>query len=288
MQSRSKILREHKWDIFPGTLSRSFHLCLIKAWSQSRVPSTMEIVRSAMIHNVWSWGYCTVSGPRGYTLSMYAIYKYFDSRGSFYNGYSSLRIYGASDMRDHLEPKLIWATPGQRGFPSRKNSTTPQVSSSGPPIPSRVTAGSSHRGPQSQTPAQKEAVRKQQEALRKAVELKQMLNNLEKVDDESRRSSLLDTLCSTDDILNLPLHPNPPSIQSGDLKVDLLKHQVRSSACSTFSLVLTLLHSIFQSQALQWCVEREYPVLPRKESDKPVQFWQMRKNGNKVWITSTV
>lgn len=66
----------------------------------------------------------------------------------------------------------------------------------------------------------------QQEALRKAMELKQMLNNLEKVDDEGRRNSLLDTLCSTEDVLNLPLHPNPPGTKSGDLVVDLLKHQV--------------------------------------------------------------
>ena len=81
--------------------------------------------------------------------------------------------------------------------------------------------------PSSMTPSQREAIRKQQEALQKAAELKQMLNNLEKVDDEGRRTSLLDTLCSKDDILNLPLHPNPPGIKNGDLVVDLLKHQVR-------------------------------------------------------------
>jgi hypothetical protein len=52
-----------------------------------------------------------------------------------------------------------------------------------------------------------------------------MLNNLEKVDDESRRTSLLDTLCSTEDVLNMPLHQNPPGRASGELRVDLLKHQ---------------------------------------------------------------
>jgi SWI/SNF-related matrix-associated actin-dependent regulator of chromatin subfamily A3 len=71
-----------------------------------------------------------------------------------------------------------------------------------------------------------EAIRKQQEALQKAAELRQMLTNLEKVDDEGRRSSMLDTLCSADDVLNLPLHPSPPGILSGELTVDLLKHQV--------------------------------------------------------------
>ena len=38
----------------------------------------------------------------------------------------------------------------------------------------------------------------------KARELKQILDNLEKVDDEGRRSSLLDTLCDVDDVLALP------------------------------------------------------------------------------------
>jgi len=76
------------------------------------------------------------------------------------------------------------------------------------------------------TQAKEEAIKKQQEALHKAAELKQMLTSLEKVDDEGRRASLLDTLCSSDDILNLPVHPNPPGIASGELVVDLLKHQV--------------------------------------------------------------
>lgn len=72
---------------------------------------------------------------------------------------------------------------------------------------------------------------KQQASLEKAAELSQMIANLEKVDDESRRHTLLDSLCSVDDILSLPLHPDPPSIQKGNLKVDLLRHQVRSLSC---------------------------------------------------------
>ena len=56
-----------------------------------------------------------------------------------------------------------------------------------------------------------------------------MLNNLEKVDDEGRRASLLDTLCSVDDVLGLPVHPDPPSIANGQLKVNLLRHQVQFS-----------------------------------------------------------
>lgn len=97
----------------------------------------------------------------------------------------------------------------------------PQASRTTSYVGTRPGAGGSK-----QSAAQREAIRKQEDALRKATELKQMLNSLEKVDDEGRRSSLLDTLCSKEDILNLPLHPNPPGLKNGDLQVDLLKHQV--------------------------------------------------------------
>lgn len=75
------------------------------------------------------------------------------------------------------------------------------------------------------TPAQVEAQRKQQEAMVKAQELREILNNLEKVDNEGRRTSLMDTVCSVADALDLPEHPSPPG-KDGDLTVDLLKHQV--------------------------------------------------------------
>ncbi|KAK0504709.1 SNF2 family N-terminal domain-containing protein [Armillaria luteobubalina] len=175
---------------------------------------------------------------RGYTLNM------------------SLKIYGAFNKHDTLEPLLIWSTPGQRGFGARRGQVPSSRSSAGSTLP---TAGSS-RAPGAK-PAQTEAARKQQEALQKAAELRQILNSLKKVDDEGRRSSLLDSVCSTEDILNLPLHHSPPGIEQGNLLVDLMRHQC---------------------QGLQWCIEREYPVLPKKETDKPVQFWQLRKDGNKV------
>jgi hypothetical protein len=119
-----------------------------------------------------------------------------------------------------------------------------------------------------------EALRKQQEEFARAAELRQMLANLEKVDDEGRRGSLLDTLCSTEDILDLPEHPNPPGIASGELRVDLLRHQVcglwcRSDICS--------IRECPQKQALQWAIEHENPKLPTQVQDKPVQFWQYRK-----------
>ncbi|KAF8210396.1 SNF2 family N-terminal domain-containing protein [Mycena galopus ATCC 62051] len=173
----------------------------------------------------------------------------------------TLNIYGSPNKRQEIETKLTWATPGQRGF--RKQPAASSSRASG------VSAGPSSAGPSSQRrsdpkqqmAAQTEANRKQQESLQKAADLKKMLSSLEHVDDEERRSSLLDQLLSADDILNLPVHPNPPGKGNG-LVVDLLKHQ---------------------SQALQWALERENPVLPKTESDKPVQFWQFKKNGAKAY-----
>ncbi|KAG1752940.1 SNF2 family N-terminal domain-containing protein [Suillus lakei] len=199
----------------------------------------------------------------------------------------TLKIYGPSDKRDQLEPQLIRATPRQRGFPPRRAGgaagqvpstvhaaaagRTPAVASSS--YTSQPASSQRHGATTTQPKAQQEAIRKQQEAVRKqqealrnAAELKQMLGSLEKVDNEGRRASLLDTLCSVNDILNLPVHPAPPGVASGDLVVDLLKHQ---------------------SQALQWCIDHEYPSLPTKESDKPVQFWQYTKTGSKVIATKT-
>ena len=177
---------------------------------------------------------------------------------------------------------MIWATPGQRGFTSTASSRTAASTSTNTRIGGIAQAAPSslQRRPNgSQTPAQIEALRKQQEVLQKAAELRQMLSNLEKVDDEGRRSSLLDTLCSIDDVLNLPLHPSPPGILSGELTVDLLNHQVCLWISPVNQANLCFIH---QLQALQWCVERENPALPREETDKPVQFWQLRKNGSKV------
>lgn len=140
------------------------------------------------------------------------------------------------DLRPQLEPALIWATPGQRGFkqavPAARNiKASKAVPQPAAPSHSQAVAGpssSQRRAPavQVQSAAQREAARKLQESVEKAAELKQILTNLEKVDDEGRRNSLLDQLLSTEDVLTLPLHPNPPGIESGELTVNLLKHQV--------------------------------------------------------------
>lgn len=96
---------------------------------------------------------------------------------------------------------------------------------------------------QGPTPAQIEAARKQQEALAKAAELQSMLNTLEKVNDEGRRSSLMDTLCAQGDVLNLPVYSNPPGKATGQLKVDLLKHQACMSWVDNWKWLLISVYS---------------------------------------------
>ena len=114
------------------------------------------------------------------------------------------------------------------------------------------------------TAAQLEAHRKMQEALRNAAELKQMLSSLEKVDDEGRRNSLLDSVCSKEDILSLPVHPNPPGIKNGNLVVDLLKHQVGTSVrhlCQAIYLYLSQIH--FRAKLCNGVSNMNIPNYPR-------------------------
>lgn len=178
----------------------------------------------------------------------------------------TLKIYGAANKRVELERKLIWATPGQRGFSARTGSGPAPVP--GAPqrhqIPQPASYGSAYAGPSyggayggsygagssqrgvtvtkkltpQQLAAQQAALKKQAEDMARAQELRQILNNLEKVDDQGRRSSLLDMLCPTDDLLALPEHPNPPGLAAGDLKVNLLKHQVRTIIVFTTDILL--------------------------------------------------
>ena len=143
----------------------------------------------------------------------------------------SVKIYGRMDQRQTLEPLLTWATPGQRGFgpSSSQHSNVPATQTHA------ASAYASYHDPYSSvhkpqapalTPAQVAAQKKLVEDMKKAAELRQILDNLEKVNDEGRRASLLDQLLSTDDVLTLPEHPNPPGIDAGNLTVNLLKHQV--------------------------------------------------------------
>lgn len=200
----------------------------------------------------------------------------------------SLKVYGASSERSQLEPLLIWATPRQRGFPPTRadgsriipGAPTPlQTYNYDDPDTSRAEISSLSLAARASIGQISKASAASIEALRKVEELRGMLNALEKVDDDSRRSSLLDTLCSKDDILNLPVHANPPGIATGDLVTDLMKHQVRIHGYLISAIVNPI---ILQSQGLQWCLGREYPKLPKTEADEPVQFWQFRKIRDKV------
>ncbi|KAG8910275.1 hypothetical protein FRC00_008504 [Tulasnella sp. 408] len=172
----------------------------------------------------------------------------------------TLNICGPSNpaRRKELEPLLNWATPGQRGFPipgpAQPPNQTGVVGTSSSPKKGRKGA-SSAAGPSSA------ALQEQYIAAQKAIELSRMMAGLAKVDDSARRATVLDALCG-EDILELPVHEDPPSKANGQLKNDLLRHQL---------------------QGLRWCIAHESPELPKTEAAPPVQFWQFRKNGQQAY-----
>jgi SWI/SNF-related matrix-associated actin-dependent regulator of chromatin subfamily A3 len=142
---------------------------------------------------------------------------------------------------------LVWATPGQRGFnTTSRPSTTAAAVKKAAVAPAPIPLPSQQAMTSANARSQQEAAQKYQESLKKAAELKQILNSLEKVEDDGRRSSLLDTLCSTEDVLNMPVHENPPGIASGELTVDLLKHQVSNMLCWIINTKLTSFLSSFK------------------------------------------
>lgn len=198
------------------------------------------------------------------------------TRGMTYTLPADVKIYGRSDQRAILEPLLRWATPGQRGFddtmrtaeftgnPARRPALPP-------PALNRPPASSSQASSSAAAKAVAEAQRRYAEA-QKAVELRSMLESLSKVDDEGRRTGLLDALCAVDgeegiDVLKLPeLEPEelPLGLYAG---VELMKHQ---------------------KQALKWCLAKEHPKLPTCEGDKPVQFCAYKKQNGSPYYYNTL
>lgn len=132
---------------------------------------------------------------------------------------------------------LKWATPGQKGFTNAlrvkykcdyKVPRSTQVDSYGGS--SRYSSGHGSYSVASSSrvsASQKAKLEAERIAFQKAEELKNIIKGFESVDDESRRASLLDSLCSKEDILTLPLHENPPGKANG-LRTDLMRHQVGS------------------------------------------------------------
>ncbi|KAG8948964.1 hypothetical protein FRC04_009165 [Tulasnella sp. 424] len=193
-------------------------------------------------------------------VSVEGVMKNGNMSGRFaYDLAMTLNICGPSNpaRRRELEPLLFWATPGQRGFNQPPNQTgvagTSLSPKKGQKDASAAAAGPSNGASQLQ----------QQQLLdsQKALELSRMMAGLAKVDDSARRATVLDALCG-EDILELPLHEDPPSKAKGQLKNDLLRHQL---------------------QGLRWCIEHESPALPKTETAPPVQFWQFKKNGQQAY-----
>ncbi|KAL1411453.1 hypothetical protein Q8F55_002409 [Vanrija albida] len=149
-------------------------------------------------------------------------------RSMHYKLKMDMLIYARPSHRYALEPELEWATPGQQGFERMRQAQAAQAAKG---------KGAGDGGGLSE-----------QEA-----ELGRLLNKLTEVKEEKKfANNVMSVLTADLDVANLPPHPSPPSLASGDLLVDLLPHQ---------------------SQALQWMVEHENPVLPKKVGDAPVQFW---------------
>ncbi|KZV95946.1 hypothetical protein EXIGLDRAFT_747903 [Exidia glandulosa HHB12029] len=186
-----------------------------------------------------------------------------------------VKIYGRSDQRHILEPLLVFATPNRRGFTEAMRTAEytgnprrgPQAASSSQYAAAAAYAGSSQvassskaGGTSAAAAASQAAAAKRLEEYQKAQELRSILETLGKVDDEGRRGGLMDKIMDEGDVLKLPELEDER--KPTGLRVELMKHQ---------------------SQALRWCLEKENPVLPTKESDRAVQFWQFKKEGNKPY-----
>ncbi|OCF32964.1 DNA repair protein Rad5 [Kwoniella heveanensis BCC8398] len=92
--------------------------------------------------------------------------------------------------------------------------------------------------------------------------IKKLLDGLTKVGtDQHSADTVMDSLTGNMDVSKLPLHASPPGLANGQLLVEILPHQ---------------------SQVLQWMIERENPVIPKKPSDPQVQFWTRQSGQNKT------
>lgn len=138
-------------------------------------------------------------------------------------------------------------TGGGYGAPAKAKVTASHSSAAAKAATAAALAAEKERQAKFQAEAEARAL-----AYAKAEELKNMINSFAKVDDEGRRSSLLDSLCTEEgfDVLALPEMENPPGKESGQLRTDLMRHQ---------------------KQGLQWCMEHEYPKLPTRAGERAVQ-----------------
>jgi SWI/SNF-related matrix-associated actin-dependent regulator of chromatin subfamily A3 len=171
-----------------------------------------------------------------------------------------LCIYGRPSHRAVLEPELAWATQAQQGFDSVRR-RQPQNEVDARFIGKGRVLGDGSVGGPSATESEDD---------------RRLWDNLKKVEKDAKQSDSLmvsnqsgfllraqDDLTADSDVTNLPLHPNPPGIASGQLMVDLLPHQsqalqVRSIDCEADD---------------QWMISHEGPQLPKTSKDAPVQFW---------------
>lgn len=165
-----------------------------------------------------------------------------------------LSIYARPSHRDVLEPELKWATPGQRGFEAMRAAEAAgvQQGSQG----KAKGKGRAKMGADTGLHGSGNSGAGLPEANWNEEEMRRLLDGLKKVqEDEKQANGVMvrhidmmmdgakvadqqDTLTSNIDVSKLPLHPSPPGVANGQLRVDLLGHQSQalhvSSHCRCF------------------------------------------------------
>ncbi|THH19092.1 hypothetical protein EW146_g2018 [Bondarzewia mesenterica] len=235
----------------------------------------------------------------------------------------TLKIYGRADKREQLEPLLIWATPGMRGFPKRTTSAASarNVRAGIAPPSSQVGAGPSNgyrsqsaagygatvshpsssqvarMTPQEQA-AHQETLRKQQADFAEGAELRQiLLDNFCSPNDIELRKILLDDLRSKDNIelrqilQSEDLDTDPRQILLDNLIYadDIEERQTLLDSLSSTDDILELrVHAIppgFTNGKLtvNMLKQQSRALQWCIEHEYPEQFWQYRKTESKSY-----
>ncbi|GMK54505.1 hypothetical protein CspeluHIS016_0110910 [Cutaneotrichosporon spelunceum] len=151
-----------------------------------------------------------------------------------------MSIYGRASHREVLEHELSWATPMERGFDYMRQ----QEAAAAAKLKGKGRAGETGLGGSSGGVGDR---------------MRQILDGLVKVNKDEQAADSA-ALTADMDATELPLHPSPPSLMSGELLVDLLPHQL---------------------QALKWMVDHEELKLPGTVDDMAVQFWVRQKGSGR-------
>lgn len=182
----------------------------------------------------------------------------------------SIDIYGQASARESLAPHLAWFghisdTGLPRPPPSAENRNYTGISG---------TSSSPKKGKSRSIPETEE-----QKAAQRVLE---GLKELEKGGEENKKDAVMDSLTQGIDVLKLPLHPNPPSKQSGHLRNDLLVCSHSRRHLVQMQMLMAQRRQPHQSQGLLWMQQKEAPALPI--GDDHVQLWQRKTSPMLHWL----